>query len=50
MLKVSSSSKMEVFAAKTLLVNLAVEHELEIYSMTTDRSSDIKTLLKYVKC
>ena len=48
--KVSSSNKMEAFAAKTVLVNLVVEHDLEIYSMTTDRSSDMKVLLTYVTC
>ena len=48
--KVSSSNKMEAFAVKTVLVNLVVEHDLEIYSMTTDRSSDMKVLLTYVTC
>ena len=47
-MQVSSSGKMEAFAAKTLLVNLAYEHGLEVNSLTTDRSSDIKVLLKYV--
>ena len=46
--KVSSSNRMEAFAAKSVLVNLVVEHDLEIYSMTTDRSSDMKVLLTYV--
>ena len=44
--KVSSSGKMEVFAAKTLLMNLAWEHQLVIYSVTTDRSKDMKILMR----
>ena len=47
-IQVSSSSKMEVFAAKTLLLNLAWEHGLEIHTFTTDRSSDLKSLLRWL--
>ena len=48
LLQVTSSSKMEAFAAKSLLINLATEHDLIIHTLTTDRSSDMKALLKYV--
>ena len=44
--KVSSSGKMETFAAKTLILNLAWEHELVLYSLTTDRAKDMKTLMR----
>ena len=37
---------METFAAKTLLLNLAYEHSLVIYSLTTDRARDMKTLIR----
>ena len=43
--QVKSSSEMEPFAAKTLLLNLAVEHSLQITSITTDRSSSVKTAI-----
>ena len=36
---------MEVFAAKSLLLNLAWEHGVVIDTFTTDRSSDLKVLL-----
>lgn len=42
---VTSSSKMEPLAAKTLLVNLATEHGLVIDTITTDRSSDLKIMM-----
>ena len=45
--EVSSSSGMETFAAKSLILNLAWEHGLEIYSLTTDRAKDMKTLMRY---
>ena len=45
-LKVTSSSKMEPLAAKSLIVNLATEHGLVIDSITTDRSSDLKTMMR----
>ena len=44
--KVSSSGKMETFCAKTLILNLAWEHSLEIHSITTDRAKDMKTLMR----
>ena len=44
--KVSSSSKMETYAAKSLILNLAWEHDLEIHSLTTDRAKDMKTMLR----
>ena len=43
---VASSSKMETLAAKSLLLNLVSEHELIIDSFTTDRSSDMRTLMR----
>ena len=45
--KVKSSSEMEPFAAKTLLLNLAHEHRLQITSVTTDRSSSVKTAIRF---
>ena len=42
----TSSSKMEPLAAKSLLVNVATEHKLSIDSITTDRSVDMKTMMK----
>ena len=47
--KVTSSSKMEPLAAKTLLVNLATEHKLVMDSVTTDRSSDLRTVMRWVR-
>ena len=44
--KVSSSSKMEPLAAKTIIVNLATEHGLQMDSVTTDRSSDLKVMMR----
>ena len=41
----SSSSKMEPLAAKTIIVNLATEHGLEMDSITTDRSADLKVMI-----
>ena len=46
--QVMSSSEMEVFSCKTLLLNLVREHLIIINSFTTDRSSSIKALLVYV--
>lgn len=43
--QVHSSSEMEPFAVKTLLLNLMHEHKLKIYSITTDRSSSVKTAI-----
>ena len=43
----TSSGQMEILAAKSLLLNLAWEHNLEIYSLTTDRAKDMKTLMRY---
>ena len=37
---------MEPLAAKSIVVNLVVEHELEIDSLTTDRSSDLKVMMR----
>ena len=37
---------MEPFAAKTLLLNLAHEHSLQVTSITTDRSSSVKTAIR----
>ena len=45
-LKVKSSPEMEPFAAKTLLLNLAHEHRLQVTSVTTDRSSSVKTAIR----
>ena len=39
---------METLAAKTLVLNLAWEHSLEIHSLTTDRAKDMKTLMRWV--
>ena len=53
--QVSSSSAMEPFACKTLLVFLIESFHLKIHSLTTDRSSNIKQMmvgddrLKHVK-
>ena len=38
---------MEQLAAKSLIVNLATEHGLVMDSITTDRSSDLKTMMRY---
>ena len=40
---------MEPFCAKTVLLNLAKEHGLEIASLTTDRSTSVKTALRSAK-
>ena len=45
-LQVTSSSKMEPLAAKTVIVNLATEHQLVMDSMTTDRSSDLRVMMR----
>ena len=42
----SSSSKMEPLDAKTIIVNLATEHGLEMDSITTDRSADLKVMMR----
>ena len=44
----SSSGKMEVLAAKKLILNLAWEHGIVIHSLTTDRSKDLKTLMRLI--
>ena len=46
-IKVSSSAEMEPYSCKTLLLNLACEHGLKINSFTTDRSSSVKTVLRF---
>ena len=38
---------MEPLAAKTVIVNLANEHQLVMDSMTTDRSSDLRVMMRY---
>ena len=40
---------METLATKSLLLNLVFEHDLIIDSLTTDRSSDMKTMMRWVK-
>ena len=45
-MQVTSSSKMESLAAKSVIVNLAVEHQLVMDSVTTDRSSDLRAMLR----
>jgi hypothetical protein len=37
---------MEPLAAKSLLVNVATEHRLEVDSLTTDRSTDMKSMMR----
>ena len=44
--QVKSSSDMEPYAAKTILLNLANEHGLQTASLTTDRSSSVKTVIR----
>ena len=44
--KVNSSSDMEAYAAKTLLLNFAWVHGLAIHSLTTDRSLSMKAMLE----
>lgn len=41
----SSSAAMEPFAAKRLLLELTLEHGLFLYSLTTDRSTSMKTMM-----
>ena len=43
-----SSSNMEPFAAKSLILNLVKEHHLPITSVTTDRSSTVKAALSEI--
>ena len=43
-----SSSAMEPYAAKTLLLSLAWDHGLSIFSITTDRSSSMRTMLEEI--
>ena len=38
---------MEVYSCKTLIMNLAWEHKVVINTFTTDRSSSIKSLLRF---
>ena len=45
-LKVSSSSAMEPYALKTLLLSLIENFQVSIYSLTTDRSSTIKSMMQ----
>ena len=42
----TSSCKMEPMAAKSLVVNVAIEHGLVIDSLTTDRSTDMKSMMR----
>merc|ERR1719186_1251879 len=42
---VKSSAAMEPYAAKTILNNLVFDHNLAIDSMTTDRSTTMKSML-----
>ena len=44
--QVKSSSAMEPFAAKSLLLNLVWDHEMPIHSITTDRSTSMRTMLE----
>ena len=37
---------MEPMAAKSLVVNVAIEHGLVIDSLTTDRSTDMKSMMR----
>ena len=37
---------MEPLAAQSLVVNVATEHQLVIDSITTDRSTDLKTMMR----
>ena len=39
---------MEPFACKTLLLHLAWEHELQIDTFTTDRSTSIKAMIRFL--
>ena len=43
--QVSSSSAMEPYACKTLMLSLLEEYEVKINSLTTDRSSTIKQMM-----
>ena len=45
--QVKSSGAMEPYAAKTLLKNLVTEHELTPDSLTTDRSSTMKNMIRF---
>ena len=48
--QVKSSGAMEPYAAKTLLKNLVTEHELTPDSLTTDRSSTMKNMIRFFLC
>ena len=47
-IQVKSSAEMEPYSAKSLLLNLAHEHKIQMTSFTTDRSSSVKTVLRSV--
>merc|ERR1712179_153671 len=46
---VTSSSKMEALAAKSVILSLAAEHQLVMNSVTTDRSSDLRAMIRDIK-
>ena len=46
--QVKSSADMEPLAAKTLLLHLAWDHQLYIDSFTTDRSTSVKAMIRWV--
>lgn len=41
---------MEQYAAKTILLSMAWDHEVAVDSITTDRSTSMRKMLEYVKC
>ena len=43
-----SSAEMEPFACKTILLHLALDHQLYIDTFTTDRSTSVKAMIGYV--
>ena len=43
-----SSADMEPFACKTILLHLALDHQLYIDTFTTDRSTSVKAMIGYV--
>jgi hypothetical protein len=40
---------MEPFACKTLILHLAWDHELYIDTFTTDRSTSVKAMIRFVR-
>ena len=44
--QVKSSAEMEPYAAKSLVLNLAWDHDLMMDSITTDRSTSMRTMLE----